>query len=443
MKLEHMPHSPGVYLMRDASGKIIYIGKAKDLKKRVASYFGARPRDPKVSVMLASVRLVDFVPVPTEKDSLILEQKLIHRMKPFYNIMWRDDKSFPFVKISYDEDYPRLLYTRRKMRDGGRYFGPFPEAWTVKRLLRSLWKSKVFPLRPCRFEFHQKDIEARGGLAKSKPHLNRKVQSCIYLHTGACPAPCVGNISRAKYLRIARDAETFFKGRSQALAGRWKKEMGEASKKMDFEKAGDLRDRLAAILHVSEDVTVRQMDEKNLGVYVDASRALTELQDALGLPRPPLRIEGFDISNIQATEPVASMVVFERGKPFKDDYRKFKIKTVSGQDDFAMMGEAVFRRYRRLKEENAPLPDLILIDGGKGQLGAAVKSLQELKLGKLPIASLAKQEEEVFLPGRSQSIRLPKDSPALHILQAVRDEAHRFAVTFHRQRRTKRIFGLK
>lgn len=426
--------------MRDAGGKIIYIGKAKDLKKRVSSYFGARPHDPKVSVMLTSVRLVDFVPVPSEKDSLILEQKLIHRMKPLYNVMWRDDKSFPYVKITFGEDYPRLILTRRKKRDGGKFFGPFPEVRIVKRLLRSLWKNRVFLLRPCRFEFRQADIEADGGLAQSKPHLNRKVQSCIYLHTGACPAPCVGKIPRAKYLKIARDAEIFFKGRSQALAGRWKKEMGEASKKMDFEKAGDLRDRLAAIHHVSENVAVRQVDEKNLGIYVEVSRALTELQDALELSKPPIRIEGFDISNIQATEPVASMVVFERGKPAKDGYRKFKIKTVHGQDDFAMMGEAVFRRYRRLKEEGAPLPDLILIDGGKGQLGAAVKSLTELKLGRIPIVSLAKQEEEIFIPGRAQSIRLPKDSPALHVLQAVRDEAHRFAVSFHRQRRGKLAF---
>ena len=443
-----MPHAPGVYLMRDAAGKIIYIGKAKDLRKRVSSYFQSWRHDsvgmgfkPKTSMMLTSVRQVDYVPVPSEKDSLILEQKLIHRMKPLYNVMWRDDKSFPFVKVTYNEDYPRLLLTRRKKKDGGKYFGPFPEVRIVKRLLRSLWKSRVFPLRLCRFEFRQKDIEAEGGLAQSKPRLNRKVRSCMYLHTGACPAPCAGKISRARYLKIARDAETFFLGRSKALVEKWEKEMAEASKKMDFERAGDLRDRLAAIRHVSENVAVRQVDEKNLEIYVEVSRALTELQDALMLPRLPLRIEGFDISNIQATEPVASMVAFERGKPAKDHYRKFKIKTVRGQDDFAMMGEVVFRRYRRLKEENAPLPDLVLIDGGKGQLGAAVKSLEALNLGKIPIASLAKQEEEIFLPGRSRSIRLPKDSPALHILQAVRDEAHRFAVSFHRQRRTKRTFG--
>jgi excinuclease ABC subunit C len=427
--------------MRDIAGKIIYIGKAKDLKKRVASYFGVRPHDPKVSAMMTSVRLVDFVPVPSEKDALILEQKLIHRIKPLYNVMWRDDKSFPFVKITSNEDYPRLLLTRRRKRDGAKYFGPFPDVGSVKRLLLSLWKSRVFPLRPCRYEFHKKDIEADGGLLKSKPSLNRKVQSCLYLHTGACPAPCVGKISSARYLKTAQEAEMFFRGRSKALVEKWEKEMAEASKKMDFERAGDLRDRLAAIHHVSENVAVRQVNEKNLGIYVDISRALTELKEALGLPHLPLRIEGFDISNIQATEPVASLVVYERGKPAKDQYRKFKIKTVRGQNDFAMMGEVVYRRYRRLKEEGAQLPDLILIDGGKGQLGAAVQSLQELNLEKISIASLAKKEEEIFLPGLAQSIRLPKDSPALHILQAVRDEAHRFALSFHRQRRTQRTFS--
>ena len=436
MKLEHIPHSPGVYLMRDAAGKIIYIGKAKDLKKRVASYFGLRPHDSKTSVMLTSVRLLDFVPVPTEKDALLLEQKLIHRIKPLYNIMWRDDKSFPFVKITSNEDYPRLLLTRHRKRDGGKYFGPYPDVGVVKRLLRSLWK--VFPLRPCRHEFYKKDIEADGGLLKSKPSLNRKVQSCLYLHTAACPAPCVRKISRARYLKIAREAELFFQGRSKALVEKWKKEMAEASKKMDFERAGDLRDRLAAIHHVSENVAVRQVNEKNLEIYVEISRALTDLQEVLALKRPPLHIEGFDISNLQATEPVASMVVFERGKPAKNQYRKFKIKTIKNPNDFAMIGEVVGRRYRRLKEEKAPLPDLILIDGGKGQLGAAIQSLQELNLEKIPIASLAKREEVIFLPGLA--IRLPHDSPALHILQAVRDEAHRFALSFHRERRDKRVF---
>ena len=183
-----------------------------------------------------------------------------------------------------------------------------------------------------------------------------------------------------------------------------------------------------------------ELDEKNLVGYIGTSRAITELQEVLSLPNPPIRIEGFDISNIQTTEPVASMVVFERGKPAKSDYRKFKIKTVEGQDDFAMMGEVVYRRYRRLKENHLKLPDLILIDGGKGQLGAAVKSLEELKLKKIPIISLAKQDEEVYVPGKSSPIRLPKDSPALHILQAVRDEAHRFAVSFHRLRRKKLAF---
>ncbi len=440
MNLEHIPHSPGVYLMRDASGKIIYIGKAKDLKKRVSSYFSSRPHDPKTSVMLTLVRHVDFVPVPTEKDSLILEQKLINRMKPVYNIMWRDDKSFPYVKITFNEDYPRLLMTRRRKRDGGKYFGPYPEAWIMKRLLRSLWKSKVFPLRPCKYEFKKEDIEAEGGLAKSKPYLNRKVKSCIYLHTGSCPAPCVGKKTREDYLKIADEAELFFKGKAGPLFDQWENEMNAASKAMDYEKAAELRDRLSAIRHISENVTVRQVDEKNLGIYVETSRALTDLQDALKLPTPPIRIEGFDISNIGTTEPVASMVVFERGKSYKQDYRKFRIKTVEGQNDFAMMHEAVFRRYKRLKDEGKKFPDLILIDGGKGQLGAAVQALEELKLTKIPIISLAKQEEEVFFPGNPKSLRLPHDSSALHILQSVRDEAHRFAVSFHRQRRHKSAF---
>ena len=446
MNLNHIPHSPGVYLMRDNQGKILYIGKAKDLRKRVASYFTRQAAHPRIAAMLFSVPRVDYVPCAGERGALILEQKLIRRIQPLYNVTWKDDKSYPFVKLTLEEDYPRLILTRRRKKDGGLYFGPYSSVRIVRKLLRALWKSGFSPLRPCRYEFAEKDTASAGGLAASKPALYRKVKSCVYLHTGACPAPCMDRISKTDYRKIARNAELFFRGGTRTLKEKWEKEMKENSARMKFEMAGELRDRLSAIEHISEDVALSRVDEETLVLETNSSRALTELKETLGCPTPPLRIEGFDISNIQRSDPVGSMVVFERGKPAKQEYRKFRIRTVEGQDDFAMMAEVVKRRYKRVMEEKMKLPDLILIDGGKGQLSAALRSLEELGFNKgvgrkVAIAALAKEDEEIFVPGKEEPIRLPKDSPALHVLQAVRDEAHRFAVAYHRVRRKKTTFG--
>jgi len=443
MDLSAIPHSPGVYLMKDRSGHILYVGKARNLAKRVGSYFAHRSgHTAKIAALVASIHHVDYLPAESEREALILEQGLIRRLQPYYNAMWKDDKSYPYLKLTMGEDFPRLYLTRKVVKDGSKYFGPYPNVTPIRRLLRYLWKQHMFPLRPCRYEFSEKD-----------PLPLAKAKQCLYYHTKECPAPCVARVSKNDYRQIAKDAELFLRGRFKPLLKTWRHEMKEASAAQNYERAGQLRDNLEALEHMSERVTVRKIDLADVTDRVDRSRAITDLQKALDLKRPPVRIECFDISHFQGTETVASMVAFERGEPKKEDYRKFKIKTVQGIDDFASMAEVVGRRYRRLLAEKKPLPDLVLIDGGKGQLSAAVNAIvsawkpssglgpDEGKRIALPfcIAALAKREEELFLPDREQAILLPKDSPALHLVQYVRDEAHRFAITFHRQRRTKKF----
>jgi len=416
--------------MRDRSGQILYVGKARDLAKRVGSYFANRmDHSAKVAALVASIHHVDYLPSASEREALLLEQAVIRRLQPHFNTMWRYDKSYPYLKLTWKEDFPRLYLTRKVIKDGSKYFGPYPNVGLVRRLLRYLWKQRIVPLRPCRYEFSEKH-----------PLPIEKAKQCLYFHTKECPAPCVQRVSKKDYRQMAKEAELFLRGNFGPLQATWQAEMKEASDAKNYERAAQLRDNLAALAHMGERVTVRQIDPSDVVDRVDRSRAITDLQKALNLKRPPIRIECFDISHFQGLETVASMVSFDRGDPKKEEYRKFKIKTVHGIDDFASMAEVVGRRYRRLLAEKKPLPDLVLIDGGKGQLSAAYAMLVNI-LGKSapPVASLAKEEEELFLPGNPESIRLPKDAPALHLVQRVRDEAHRFAITFHRQRRAKRF----
>jgi excinuclease ABC subunit C len=415
--------------MRDTAGGILYIGKAVDLRKRVAHYF--RPDvEPKIRALMADVRHIDYLSAAGERDALVIEQRLIQRHQPLYNTMWKDGKSYPFVKLSANEDFPRLRLTRARLRDGARYFGPYPNVRAVRHLLDWVWRNHLFLLRPC-------DLDITEG--RVFPYA--KVKSCLYLHTGECPAPCVGRISKETYGRIVERARLFFEGKNVELLAVWREEMKGAADRLEFERAARLRDSLLALDHIREPVTFRHLKEEDVQGRIDSSRALQALQAALSLPRPPVRIECFDISHIQGAETVASLVCFDRGLPDKSAYRKFKIKTVAGVDDFASMAEVVGRRYRRVEKEGLPWPDLILIDGGPGQLSAAARAVAEVTGRRVFLASLAKREEEVYLPGRPEPLRLPKNSPALHLLQRVRDEAHRFAVSFHRARRGKAVFA--
>jgi len=421
----HVPHACGVYLMRDARGAILYIGKAKDLFKRVAQYFNPNKPDVKNTYLVPLIRAIDYLPCGSEREALLLERRLIREHQPFFNAMWKDDKSYPYVKITMQEDFPRLLLTRRRLRDGALYFGPYPKVAPIKGLLDYLWKQKFFPLRPCAWDF-----------GRDKPLDPRTLHACLYYHTKDCPAPCANHISRLDYRRVVRDAVLFFSGRHADLRRRFEGEMREASQRLEYERAARLRDNLAALDQISERVRVRAVQAGDLALPLAASRSVTDLQAALGLSAAPFHIECFDVSHFQGRQLVAAMVCFQGGEPHKDHYRRFRLREVSGIDDFASIAEAVRRRYGRLQREGAALPDLILVDGGKGQLAAALKEIGTLKL-RIPVVALAKRIEEIFLPGKPQSLILERSRPALRLLQRLRDEAHRFGVSYHRLLRAK------
>ncbi|MFC1501499.1 GIY-YIG nuclease family protein [Elusimicrobiota bacterium] len=421
-KIKDIPSSPGIYLMRDSGNKIIYIGKAKNLKKRVSSYF-RNNRDTKIAALINSLRHIDYILASSEREALIVEQKLISKHQPYYNSMWRDDKSYPYLKLTLKEDFPRLILTRKHVKDGSEYFGPYPQVLPIKKLMK--WLQRIFRFRPCKINFSEKEL----------PQKN-KVKSCLYLHTQMCPGPCVGQISSIDYKKNINQLRLFLNGKYQKLRSVWEKEMKVSSQSMDYEAAGDARDRLEAIQSMSERVTVSETKPEDIPSSISYTNKLEELKKELGLQNWPIIIEGFDISNTSGKEAVGSMVRFQNAKPDTSNYRKYTIKTVKGIDDFSMMREIVFRRYRKLKTDKAEMPDLVLIDGGKGQLSAATSALASLKL-KIPIVSIAKKREEIFIPGKEKSLKLLKNSGALHVLQAVRDEAHRFAIGFHKIRRKK------
>jgi excinuclease ABC subunit C len=425
----HLPHACGVYIMRDAAGEILYIGKAIDLAKRVSHYFTPRTgfQEYKNSILTPLVRKIDYIPCASEREALLLEQRLVKKRQPFFNVTLKDDKSYPYVKVTLNEDFPRVFLVRRKLEDGAVYFGPYPKVAPIRHLLRYLWRHRYFPLRPCRWEF-----------GVEKPLEPRKINSCLYYHTGECPAPCASLISIDEYRRYAEDVVAFFKGDYEDLIGRFELEMRTASQRLDYERAAQLRDNIAALSQMGERVRVEAVSEQDVAGQIVGSQAVTDLQQALELASPPFHIECFDISHFQGKQMVASMVCFQGGAPHKEHYRRFKIRTVEGVDDFASMAEVVGRRYKRLATDGERLPDLILIDGGKGQLHAALEAMKKLG-AKAPMVSLAKRIEEVFVPGREQSVILAPDRPALRLLQRLRDEAHRFGIAYHRLLRGKSL----
>ncbi len=423
----HLPHVCGVYIMRDTSLVVLYVGKAKDLAKRVAQYFNPNKPEMKTQLLAPLVRSIDYIPCASEREALIWEDRLIKKHQPFFNSMLKDDKSYPYVRLSMNEDFPRLRISRKKKRDGALYFGPYPRVGPIRGLLRSLWKRRLFPLRPCDWSF-----------SKIKPLAPRKIKNCLYYHTGECPAPCASRVSPAAYRRIAEGAALFFSGQFGKLRKTLGRKMKTASREQNFEEAAMLRDNLDGVAHMGERVRYQEVHPRKVMARMDASRAVTDLQKALKLTRPPHHIECFDISHLHGRSTVASMVCFSGGLPNKSHYRRFRIRTVAGIDDFASIEEAVGRRCRALKESGEKPPDLILIDGGKGQLAAAAKALTTLKL-RIPLASLAKREEEIFLLGKSKPLILARDHAALHLLQRLRDEAHRFAVAYNRLLRKKEL----
>jgi excinuclease ABC subunit C len=534
-KIPHLPESPGVYLWKDAEGAVLYVGKAKRLRSRVRSYTNLeRIESVKTFALMKQVAAVETIVVPTEAHALILEANLIKEYKPRFNISLRDDKSYPLIKVTVAEPFPRVYVTRHLVNDGSRYFGPYTDVAAMRRALNVV--KRIFTVRSCNYDLPT--------TAPDRP--------CLDHHIGRCKAPCVLLQTQAEYRVMIDEVLLFLEGKTAEVRRRVTQRMDLAAQSLDFERAAELRDALhhlesmeeptvvleveggdrdvigyardgddacvalmrirsgrllarehqllgnlseesdAAVLSVYIAGSYLQLDDRAKELYapfefddrelIEASMPQTrlvvpqrgpkrelvdlaeqnarhlleealltgdeteeratdpvyELQRQLGLQRVPRAIVCFDISHAQGTDTVASCVWFQNGRPFRGEYRKFKVKTVEGVDDFASMREVVQRYFRRRLDESKRLPDLVVIDGGKGQLGAAQEALAALNLGELALASLAKREEEIFMPGRADSIRLPRRSIALRLLQQARDEAHRFAITYQRLRRAKR-----
>jgi excinuclease ABC subunit C len=548
-----IPDAPGSYQFCDAQGRVLYVGKAKSLRSRLASYFvDPDTLAPRTRQLVATAATVEWIEVQNEVEAVFLEYNLIKRHRPRFNIRYKDDKSYPYLAVTLDEEWPRAMVLRGAKRKGVRYFGPYAHAYAIRETLDLLLRT--FPIRTCtqpKFDRH-----------------HRLGRPCLYAHIEKCAAPCVGAIDAADYGRLTADLVAFLDGETAPILDRLDKQMHEAADALEFERAARLRDQVASVRKAierqqmvaakEEDLDVLGVAEDNLeasvqvffvrrgrvvgrkGIVVDKvedvepaalvgglleqlyagaapedvprevlvptlpddvvlstdvltrvrggpvrvrvprrgakrqllttvtrnaeeafavhklrrasdhnarARALTALQESLGLPEAPLRIECFDISNLQGTQIVGSMVVLEDGLAKRSDYRRFKVRHQEGQDDLAAMEEVLTRRFRRYLDERdagaragkrfAYPPNLLLIDGGRGQLNVAVRVLEELGLEEISVAALAKRFEEVYRPGRDEPARIPRDSEALYLLQTARDEAHRFAITYHRRLRER------
>lgn len=461
-KVHEVPHKPGVYLMRDRFNRVIYVGKARDLRKRVSSYFMPSKlavADIKTRAMLDSVWDFEFHTVRSEAESLLLEGKLIKEFRPRYNISFRDDKRFLLVKVDATEEWPRFRLARFKKDDNARYFGPYAHAGALRQTLNFM--RKKFGVLT---------------FGRGSP-TERELKSSTY----QVPVR-LSEISAEQYRERVNEACDFLEGHSREMIMALENEMRTAAEKMDFEKAAELRNMVADLRNTTR--PTRRFTRHSLPSTIDPSSDVKALADALQLSRLPEVMECFDISNISTTHVVASMVCFRNGVPDKDNYRRYRVRTVTGQDDFASMAEVVRRRYSRVlltiaetesqaapaegvdvspeySQENAfdtarrleanpqseirnpqsyiRLPDLVIVDGGKGQLSSACKELQRLGLHELPIIGLAKEREDIYRPGRALPLQLPPDSGALRLLQRIRDEAHRFANAYHQLLMKKRI----
>lgn len=534
-KIPHLPESPGVYLWKDADGTVLYVGKAKRLRSRVRSYANLdRIESVKTYALMKQVAAMETIVVPSEAHALILEANLIKEYKPRFNISLRDDKSYPLIKVTVQEPFPRVYVTRHLVSDGSRYFGPYTDVSQMRRALNVV--KRIFTVRSCNYD-----------LPTVRPD-----RPCLDYHIGKCKAPCVLFQAQAEYRAMIDEVVLFLEGRTAEVRRRVRDRMELASESLDFERAAELRDALQHLERMEEPTAVQvieggdrdvlgyardgddacvalmrirngrllarehqmlgnlteeddravlaaylagsylQLDDRARELYVPfdfddrdaiqeslgktdvvipqrgpkrelidlaeqnarhlleeallegdeteerAADPVYELQRQLGLQKVPRNLVCFDISHAQGTDTVASCVWFQNGRPYRAEYRKFKVKTVEGVDDFASMREVVGRYFRRRVDEGKRLPDLVVIDGGKGQLSAAQEALAALNLADLQLISLAKRDEEIFMPGKAESLRLSRRSPALRMLQQARDEAHRFAITFQRLRRAKR-----
>lgn len=418
----NVPAKPGVYIFRDRFDKVIYVGKALNLRKRVSQYFHPSKEsraNPKFRSLIKSISSLDFAVLANEEEALLFESKLIKDYAPYYNILLRDDKRFLMIKITLAENYPKITLARLKKDDGAKYYGPFPNGGAVKSTAAFL--SNYFKLKLCPY---------------SNPGEQER-KYCMDARVKKCSEPCVGKISKQEYYAKIIKLMEILDGKTEEVSKFLKDNMAKYSANLNFEKAAEERDILDNINSLLK-TRMRNFTRSNIDFNL-TDKALVELQKVLLIKNKPERIEAFDISNLSDNLAVASMVCFKNGLPDRKNYRRFKIKTVEGINDFAMMNEVISRRYNRIVKEGKEPPDLLLVDGGKGQLSSALKALVESNIAPFPVIGLAKKNEEIFIPGKSEPIILDKTNPALNILRAIRDEAHRFAVSFNREIRLKKI----
>jgi excinuclease ABC subunit C len=426
-KVKQFPTTPGVYLMKDGQGRVIYVGKAKNLRNRASHYFTkAAADDPRTSDLVKLIGDIDFLPADSEVDALLLEARLVKDVQPRFNVDLKDDKTFPYLQIRVREDFPRVEFTRSPRRRGVRLYGPFTSAKTLRHAIQVL--QRLFQFRTCSLDIVADDPRWRW------------FRPCLLHSIRQCTAPCNFRVTKEDYRKQIRKLRMVMEGKKDRLIREMEREMQEASTALQFEKAARLRDDVAALRKLGQRGDVER-DVQPEVFPIDPKKGLAGLRKVLGLEKTPRTIEGVDIAHLGGNETVASLVHFIDGLPFKPGYRRFRIRSVQGVDDFASIREVVTRRFRRLAREEEVFPDILLIDGGKGQLNAALEAFRLLGIEPPVLLSLAKREEEIYRPGEAEPLRLSRMAAALRLLQYVRDEAHRFAQHYHHILRRKKLEG--
>jgi excinuclease ABC subunit C len=426
-KVREFPQTPGVYLMKDSAGRVIYVGKAKNLRARAGSYFlKAAAEDRRTADLVREIADIDLITAESEVDALLVEARLIKDVQPKFNQDLKDDKTFPYLEITTREDFPRVEFTRQPRERGTKLYGPFAGAGSLRGAMQVL--QKIFKFRTCSLDIDEREEKWRW------------YRPCLLASIGQCSAPCNLRISKEDYRRDIQRLRMFLEGNKRRLLDEMKEEMRSTAAALQFEKAARLRDEI----HMLETLDERGELETHVQpevFYVDPKKGLAGLQKVLKLAAAPRTIEGVDIAHLGGGETVASLVQFIDGLPFKPHYRRFKIRDVQGVDDYAAIREVIARRFQRLSDESQMFPDLLLVDGGKGQLSAALGAFRELDITPPVVISLAKREEEVFAADQDEPLRLSRHSYALRLLQYVRDEAHRFAQHYHHILRRKSMLG--
>jgi excinuclease ABC subunit C len=427
LKVRSFPQTPGVYLMQDAAGRVIYVGKAKSLRSRAGSYFlAAAAEDPRTAELVREIRDIDYLDAESEVDALLAEARLIKDIQPKYNKLLRDDKTFPYLEIHTREQFPRVRFTREPRRRGTKLYGPFANPRGLRGAIQVL--QKIFKFRTCSLDIRDDDPRWKW------------FRPCLLASIAQCTAPCNLRISKEAYRKDVQRLQQFLEGKKKSLVEQIRRDMAAAAGQLCYEEAARLRDEI----HLLE--TLHQRGELDTHVQpevfpIDPKRGLAGLQRILRLPQRPRIIEGVDVAHTAGSDTVAAVVQFIDGLPLRPGYRRFRIRSVEGVDDLAGIREVVARRFARVEQDDRPAPDLLLIDGGKGQLAAALAALSTLQTQPPAVVSLAKREELLFRPGCDEPLRLSRRSYALRLLQYVRDEAHRFAQHYHHILRRRSTLG--